>query len=104
MQVRHRLARMRAMVHNQAEALGKLEFLGDQTGDEQEMSQQRLIRSGRLAEARNYLLRYDEKMNRRLRLHVVQNDAVFVLMLNPSGNLAIDDLLKDGFHAVVRSE
>jgi hypothetical protein len=33
-----------------------------------------------------------------LRLDIVQDNAVFVLMLDSSGDFTIDDFLKDGFH------
>ena len=103
-EVRHRLARVLTVVHDQAEAVGELELFRDEAGDEEKMPEQCLIRSGRLTDAGNHFLRYDEKMDGRLRLHVVQDDAMFVLVLDPARNLAVDDLLKDGFHAVVRSE
>jgi hypothetical protein len=41
-------------------------------------------------------------MHRRLRVDVVDRDAVFVLMRELRRNLAIDDLLKNGFGHEIR--
>lgn len=48
------------------------------------------------ADARQGFFGDDEQVDRRLRLDVVQNDAVFVLVLDFGGDFAGDDALEKG--------
>ncbi len=96
MQVRDRLARVRAVVDHEAEAVGELEFFCDQLGDVDEVAEDVFVVRSRLGHARNGPLRNDEQMNRRLRLDVVEDDAVFILVLDFRGDFAVDDFLEKG--------
>lgn len=97
-QMRHRFARVRAVVDDEAEALLQVEFLGHLSGDQQEVPEDSLIRGGRFADPWYHLFGDDEQMHRRLGLDVVQNDAVFVFMLQAGRDFARDDFFEEGRH------
>ena len=104
-QVRDGLAGVGAVVHDKAVAFGELEFFGDGSGNEEKMAEDGLVDGGRLAEARDRLLRDDEQVDRRLGLDVVEDDAEFILVLDLGRNLAIDDALEDGLgHEFLQEE
>ena len=90
-------AGMRAVVHDEAEAFREVELFCNLAGDEQQVSEGGLIGGSGLGHARDQFFRDNEEMNGRLRLDVVQHDAVFVLVLDLCGDLAVDDALEDGF-------
>ena len=96
MQVRDALAGVRAVVHDEAEPFGELEFFGDRAGGEQEMAEEGLVGGVGLADAWDGLLRDDEQVDGRGGLDVVDDDAMFVLVLDARRNLAGDDFLEDG--------
>ena len=81
-QVRHRFAGVRAVVHHQPEALREREFFCHDSSNEQQMSEHGLIGGRGVADARDDFLRDDQKVNRCLGLNVMEDDAVFVLVLD----------------------
>ena len=96
-EVRHGFAGVAAMVDDQAEAVGELEFSGDGAGDEEKMAKDALIGVGGIAHARYQFFGDDQKVDGRLRIDVVEHDAVLVLVLDLGGDFAIDDFLEDRF-------
>src|SRR5690606_10417951 len=98
MQVRHRLAGMRTVVYDEAKAIGELQLSGNHARGQEEMTEQRLVVGLGLADARDDLLGNDEQVYGRLRLDIVQDQAVLVLVLDSRRNLARDDSFEDGFH------
>jgi hypothetical protein len=98
-EVRHGLAGLGAVVHHQTKPALELELAGDFAGREEEVAEDGLIGGRCLANARDHLLRNDQQMHWRLRLDVVDHDAVFILVLDARGDLAVDDFLEKRFHA-----
>jgi hypothetical protein len=96
-EVGHRLAGVRTVVDHQPEALAEVQLPRDGAGDDQQVAEHRFVRRRRLAHPGYHLFRYNEKVDGRLGLDVVQDDAAVVLMLDLRGNLAVDDALEDGF-------
>ena len=97
MQVGHGLAGVSAVVDDQSKTVRELQFPGDLSGDQQQVAEDGLIVGARLADSGNHLLRNDQQVHGRLRLNVVQDDAVLVLMLDSRGDVAVDDFLEDRF-------
>ena len=97
-QVRHRFARVRAVVHDEPEALRDLKLPGNGAGGKHQMAENSLVVRRGFGDSRNDFLWYDQQMNRGLRLDVVQHDAVLVLVFNAGGDFAVDDFLEEGFH------
>ena len=95
--VGHGLAGVGAVVHDQAEALGEIQFLRHHARHEEQVAEDGVVSRGGEADAGNELFGYDEQMDRSLRLDVVEYDTVFVLVLDLGGDFAVDDALKDGF-------
>ena len=87
-----------AIVHDEAEAVGELKFPRHGASDKQQVAEHGLVVRLRIAYARDPFFWDDEQVHGRLRLDVVQDDAVFVLMFELCGNLAVDDFLKNCFH------
>lgn len=97
MKVGDGFAGVTTVVDHDAKAVGEVEFSGDDAGDDEEMAEEGLVSGGRFAHARYQFFGDDQKVSRRLRLDVVEDDAMLVLVLDPGGNFAIDDFLEDGF-------
>jgi len=97
-QVGHRLAGVRAVVHHEPEAVRELELARDIAGDEQEMSEHGLVFSGCFRDSRNHFFRDNQQVNGCLRLDIMQRDAVLVLVFDSRGDFAVDDFLKESFH------
>ena len=95
------LARVRAVVDDEAEAVGELELFREEMGDEEKMAYYDLIRGGHLADPRDEFLRHDDQVNGRLRLDVVEDDAEFVLVLDLRRDFAVDDFLEKSLHVKV---
>ena len=96
MEMRHRLAGVGAVVHDEAVAVGKLKFFRDDAGDEEEVAEDGLVGVGGFADARDGFLRDDEQVDGCLRLDVVEDDAEGVLVLDRGGDFAVDDFLENG--------
>ena len=86
---------MTAVVDHDAKAVGEVEFLRDPTRGGEEMAEQRFVAGRGFADARDQFLRNDQQVHGGLRLDVVEDDAVFVLVLDLGGDFAIDDFLED---------
>jgi hypothetical protein len=97
-QVGHRLAGVRTVIHHEPEAVRELELSRDIAGDEQEMAEHDLILGGGFRDARNYFFRDDQQVNGCLRLDIMQHEALLVLVFDSRGNFAVDNFLKESFH------
>lgn len=97
MEVRNGFAGVRAGVHDEAKAFGEIQFFRDDSRDDDEMTKLGFVCSGGFAHAGNELFRDDQQMDGRLRLDVVENDAVLVFIFDFSGDIAVDDALENGF-------
>jgi hypothetical protein len=62
------------------------------------MTEQGLLFRGCLADARDDALGYDQKMNRGLRLDIMENDTEIVLVLDPSRDLSRNNPFEEGRH------
>ena len=91
------LAGIGSVVDHEAEAFGEIELFRDDAGREDQVAECDLIVGSRGLDARDDFFRNDQQVDRRLRLDVVDDDAVFVLVLDLGGDFAIDDFLEDGF-------
>ena len=89
------LAGVRAVVHDEAKAVGELEFFREHAGDEQEVAEGGLVGEGGFADARDEFFRDDEEVNRGRGLDVVEDDAVFILVLDAGRDFAVDDALEN---------
>lgn len=94
--MRHGFARVGAVVDHEPEAFGETEFLGDVSGDDEEVPQNRLVGGVGGGDAWDQLFRHDEEMHRRLWVDVVEDDAVFVLVFDPGRDFTIDDAFENG--------
>ena len=96
MQVRDGLAAVTAIVDGDSEPLGEFEFFGDLRRGQKEMPEGGLIAAFRFRDARDRFFWNNEAMHRRLRVNVVNDNAVRVLVLDFCGDFAGDNLLKKG--------
>ena len=94
MQVGDALAAVRPVVDHDPEALGESQLLGDSSGREQQVAEERLVGGGGLGDARDRLLRKQVHMHRRLRLDIVNRQAEIVLVHDACGDLTGDDALE----------
>lgn len=95
--MRDGFAGVRTLVHDEAEAVREMEFFRDGAGDEEEMAEDCLIVGRGFADARYHLFGDDQEMDGRLWLDVVEDDAVFILVLELGGDFARDDFFEEGF-------
>lgn len=95
MKVRHGFATVRAVVDHDTVTGIETELFGQSLRRQQEVAKKRLVTGGSFGKADNGLFGNNEQMHRRLRLNVVDGDAVLVLVGDLGGYLAVDDLLKN---------
>ena len=98
MEVGDGLGSVRAVVDDQAKAAIEVQLLGHHARGQQQVSEGGLIPERGFADARYNFFGYDQQVNGGLWLDVVEDDAVFVLMLDARRDLAVGDLLEKGFH------
>lgn len=97
MQVRHRLAAVRAVVDHDAEArLAEAFAFRHRAGGEEQVAKEFGVLGFRLADARDDGLRHDQKMRGRLRVDVTEGQAPVVLVKNLRGNFPRYDAFEDG--------
>ena len=96
MQVRDGLASICTVIDDDAKALGEFEFFGDLRRGQKEVPEGGLIAVFGFCNARDRFFWNNEAMHRRLRVDVVNDNAVRVLVFNFCGDFAGDDLLKKG--------
>jgi len=97
--MRHGFATVRPIINDDAEAGIAQAFMpGQGLCDKEQVAEQRLIGRRGGADARDHLLGHDEEMDGRLRMNVVEGQALVILVDNPGWDLAGDDLLKNGAH------
>lgn len=94
-QVGHGFAAVRAIVDHDAVTGGEVELAGQVGGGEQQVAEQGLVGERRLVDPRNGFLGYDQNMHGRLRLDVVNGDAVLVFVSNLGGDFAGDDFFEE---------
>ena len=92
------------VVDHEAEAAGEVEFLGDDSGSEEEMAQGGFIGWGGVADAGDHGLGNDQQVNGCGGLDVVDDDAAVVFVFDLGRNLAVDDALKEGLGHTKSSE
>ena len=107
MQMRHSFSGVLTVIDHEAEALAAIfdaELVGDLSGSEQQCSKRGLIFCHRLTNTRDDFLRHNQHMDRSLCVDVVEGGDEVVLIDERRGDLAVDDLLKNGFfrHGVSR--
>lgn len=96
MQVRDGLAAVRAVIDYEAEAFGEIEFAGNLAGDGEHMAEDGFVSWSGFSDARDNFLRDDEQVHRRLRLDVVEDEALIVLVFDLGGDFSGDDAFEDG--------
>ncbi len=94
-QVRDGLAAMRAIVDHDAKALREIELAGHGRSGQQQVAEEGLVVCIRFSNTREVGLGNHKQVHRRLRLDVVDDNAVLVLVLNPRGDFPVDDALKN---------
>ena len=94
-QVRDRFSGVRAIIHHKAETIFQTQFFRELTGHKKEVAQRGLISRCRRFNTRDDFFRNDEQVDGRLRLDVVNNDALLVLVFDPCRNFPVDDFLED---------
>lgn len=99
MQMRHALATIRTVVDHEPKAfVGRIDaqFLGDFLRRQKQMTKNGLIVRLRFADTRNEALGDDENVGWRLRIDVVERDAVVVLVNDVRRDFARDDFFENG--------
>ena len=96
-QVRNGLAGERAVVHDEAESVAKLKLSRHDARHQDEMTENGLITRRGFTDPRDHFLRHNQQVDGRLRLDVVEHDAMLILMLDAGGNFTRDDPLKNCF-------
>jgi len=93
MQVRHRLARVRARVHDGSIARARVPAVAcDRCGTSSKLSEERFVFWRRSAVVGQMLARDDEHMKWRLRIDIAYDEEVVILKHNIGGDLPRDDL------------
>jgi hypothetical protein len=96
-EVRDAFAGVGAVVDDEAEAAGEVEFFRDDSGGDEEMAELGFVGWRGFADAGDECLWDDQEMDGRLGLDVVDDDAAVVLVLDLRGDFAVDDSLEEGF-------
>ena len=96
-QMRDRFAGVRTVVDHEAKTRGEIQFLRELGRHVQEMSAHGFVRGGCRRNTRDQLLRDNQQVNRRLRLDVVQRDALVVLVFEFCRDFPVDDFLEKRF-------
>lgn len=94
-QVIDRLSAIGAGVDDGPEAVRQAELLGNLTGDDKEMSQQRGITIRRVGQRSNRLLGDNQDVRGGLSVQVTKSECQFVFVDNVRRDLSINDLLKN---------
>ena len=95
-QVGNALAPVRTVIDDDAEALGQLETGGELTRCEEQVTEQGLVAGLSQTEPIDAALRNHEHMHRRLRIDVMNGDALVVLVLDAGGDFPGDDAFEEG--------
>lgn len=95
--MRNGFATIGTLVHDEAEAVGKVEFFRESAGGEEQVAEEGLVGESGFADARDKFFRNDQQVNRCLGMHVVKGNAEVILVLELGGDFAVDDALEDGF-------
>ncbi|GMF15725.1 unnamed protein product [Phytophthora lilii] len=97
-QMEHGLAAVLPVVDDDAEALVQVLLLGDQLGGVKQVAQDGLVALLGVRELREAvaLLGDEQDVHGRLRVHVVEGQALLVLVRDLGGDLPVDDLVEDG--------
>jgi len=99
-EVRYGFAGVSAMVDHEPKAMSQLKLARNRAGDEEEMAEDGLILGLGLANPGYHLFGDNQKVDGRLRLDVVKDDAVFVLVFDAGRDLARDDFFEDGHRRI----
>ena len=93
--VRNGFSAVGTVVDHDAITGGEIELAGQVGCGEQQVAEQGLVGERRLVDPGNGFLGYDQNMNGRLRLNVVNGDAVLVLVGDLGGDFASDDFFEE---------
>ncbi len=104
MEVGDGFAGVGTVIDDEAKPMGEVEFLRDGAGDEEEVTEDRLVRRRGFADARYHLFGHNQKVHGRLRLNVVKHHAVLVLVFDAGGNFAGDDFFEERFHGAAEEQ
>src|SRR5882757_5412917 len=85
-----------AVIDDEAEALREVELFRDHAGGEDEMAEDGLVGGRGFLDAWDDFFRNDEQVDGRLRLDVVEDDAVLVLVFDLGGDFTVDNALENG--------
>lgn len=97
MQVRHRLARIRAMIDDQAVSRCRhAEIVPEACGDNEQMAQHLLMRRIDIGDRRDRLDRHDEEMHGCLWLNVSKGDAELIAIDDVRRYVARDNPAEEG--------
>jgi len=99
-QVGDGFAAMGTVVDHDAVARGEFEIAGDLGGNEEEVTEEGLVLGQGFADAGDQLFGNDQHMHRGLGLHIVDRDAVLILVRDLGGDFSVDDFLEYRFHRI----
>jgi len=100
--MRHAFAAIRTIINHEPKARIVQAFLpGDPLCDIEEMAQKRFVRCRGFRHAGDFSFGNDEKMNRRLGIHIVKRQAKVVFISDPGRDFAGDDLRENGAHILM---
>jgi hypothetical protein len=88
---------MRTVVDHDAETCSEVQFFGEIGGNGEKMSRHGLVLRGEDGHSRDEFFGHDQQVNRRLRLNIVEDNALLILVFDPGWDLAINYLLEDRF-------
>lgn len=98
MEVGDGFAGVGAVVDDEAEAAGEVEFFGDDAGGDEEVAELGFVGGRGFADAGYQFFGDNEEVDGGLGLDVVDDDAAVVLVFDLRGDFAVDDFLEEGFH------
>src|ERR1044072_1904772 len=96
MQMRHAFARIRSAVDDDTvTSLVDAHLFREITGDEQKFSKESAIRFARSSQTWDDFFRHDQNMHRRLRIHILKGNRVFVLPNDLGRNFGRDNFFEN---------
>ena len=97
MQMKHGLAGLFAIIDYQPEIISISFIFGNPAGDQQQVSEQLLVRGGHISHPGEGFFGDHEDMHRCLGIDVPEGEAQFILVHNGCGYFPIDDLAENSF-------
>src|SRR4051812_6614067 len=104
-QMRDGFARIRTVVHNEPEAAAEGKFFGKDPRREEEMADDELIIGRCGFNPGNWFFGNEQKVHRRLRLNIMNDDAELVFVFDLRGNFASNDSFENGLsHQAIETQ